>query len=118
MLFRVEVRQQRFYHRLPLVSQVQDRSLRDDTAHGAVHLLNAKRAELFPPVRIQNSLSDNLLIHHPHIQILGSMHTQRDRQFNICGTAWTCDKDKIVMVLGFGKDLVHICAQHFGAYDC
>ena len=46
------------------------------------------------------------------------MHAKCDRQFDIGGTAGTRDEDQIMMVFGFGKDLVHIGAQHFGADDC
>ena len=45
------------------------------------------------------------------------MHAQGDGQFNIRGAAWTGDKDQIVTVFCFCKDLVHICTQHFGTDD-
>jgi hypothetical protein len=46
------------------------------------------------------------------------MHTQCDGQLYIRSAAGACDKDQVVAIFGFSKDLVHIWAQHFGADNC
>jgi len=52
-----------------------------------------------------------LLVHHPNIQVLGTVHAQRNGQLNICGAAWVSDKDKVVTIFGFSKNLMHIRPQ-------
>ncbi len=53
-----------------------------------------------------------LLIHYPHIQILGTRHAKSDHQLNICGAAWIGDEDQVLAVVGFGEDLMLIGAEH------
>ena len=45
------------------------------------------------------------------------MDAEGEGQLDIRGAAGAGDKNQVVMVSGFGKDLVQICAQHFGADD-
>ena len=46
------------------------------------------------------------------------MNAKCDRQLYTRGTAWASDKDEVVAVFGFSKDLLHICAQHLKVNDC
>ena len=45
------------------------------------------------------------------------MDAQGNCQFNIGSSAGTRDKDQVIVILCFGKDLMHIGAQHLRADD-